>query len=40
MSFGEGGLATAFVVLAFVAIVVAAKACTLQLRRCRQVRGG
>ena len=40
MSFEEGGLAAAFVVLAFVAIVVAAKACTPQLRGCRQVRGG
>jgi hypothetical protein len=35
----RGDLPAAFVVLAFVAIVVAAKACTLQLRRCRQVRG-
>ena len=37
---GEGSLASAFVVLAFVAIVVVAKACTPRLRRGRQVRGG
>ena len=36
----RGDLPAAFVVLAFVAIVVVAKACTPRLRRGRQVRGG